>query len=50
MGSSGPAVVPERAEEWIGVDLVAGPSQEAAGVITADVITVRNNGIENIRA
>ena len=37
------AVVLERAEHRIGVDLVAGRSQEATAVIAAEIVAVRGN-------
>ena len=44
MGRSRPAIVLERTKDRISIDLVAWSSQEAAAVITANVITVRSNG------
>src|SRR5205823_11078533 len=38
------AVVLQRAEQWIGVYLVAGRRQEAAAAVAAQVVTVRGDG------
>ncbi len=42
-----------RVEQRIGIDLVAGRSQEAASVIAAEVVALRSNcatGVDNIRS
>src|SRR5438105_8797673 len=44
MGKGGTAIALKRAEHGIGIDLVAGPGQEPAGVITGKVVTQRSNG------
>ena len=43
MGKGRAAVVLERAEHGLGVDLVAGRSQEAAAVIAAEIVAERGN-------
>jgi len=37
------AVVLQRAEQWIGVDLVAGRSQVTAAIIAAQVVAMRGD-------
>src|SRR5438105_14459511 len=44
MGKGGAAIILEWAEQGIGVDLIAGSSQETAAVIAAKVVTMRDNG------
>ena len=43
MGESAAAVVLQGTEQRIGVDLVAGASQEAPTIIVADVVAVRGD-------
>ena len=43
MGEGRAAVVLERAEHWIGVDLVAGRIQETAAIIAAEIVAVRDD-------
>src|SRR5437762_1473289 len=43
MGEGWTAIVLERAEHGIGVDLVAGRSQEAAAVIAAEIVAARGD-------
>ena len=43
MGEGRAAVVLQRAEQWIGADLVAGRSQEAATEIIAQIVTMRGD-------
>ena len=53
MGEGRAAVVLERAEHGIGVDLIASRSQETAAIIAAQVVTERGNGasiVKDVRA
>ena len=43
MSERGPPIILERAEHWIGVDLIAGRGEKAAPVITAKVVTQRGD-------
>ena len=43
------AVVLERAEHWLGVDLVAGRGEEAAAVVIDEIVAVRGDGARDIR-
>jgi hypothetical protein len=43
MGKGRSAVVLKRAEDGIGVDLVAGASEEATAVIAAQIVAMRGN-------
>ena len=36
-------VIPQRTKQRVGVDLIAGASQKAAGIIAADVISTRRD-------
>src|ERR1700720_4581149 len=53
MGESRAAVVLERAEHWIGVDLVAAAVQETAAIIATQVVAARGDRasiVKDVRA
>ena len=43
VGEGWAAVVLERAEQWIGVDLIAAAIQETAAIIAAEVVAARSD-------
>jgi len=49
MRKSRSAVVLQRTEHRIGIDLVSGPCQITAAIITTHIITVRGNGASVVR-
>src|ERR1051326_8772449 len=44
MGESRAAVILERTQNWIGVDLVAGAGEETAAIVITNIVAVRDNG------
>src|SRR6266850_7424190 len=42
------AVILERAQHWVGIDLVAWPGQKSAGVIAAQVVAERGNRVASV--
>jgi hypothetical protein len=43
MCESWPAVILQRAQRWIGVDLVSRPVQIPAGIIAAEIVAMRHH-------
>src|SRR6266496_32072 len=48
MSEGWPAAVLQRAKYWIGVDLISGPRQITAAIITAQIVAVRSHGASGV--